>query len=381
MKTNSKIALISAITAAVMLTSCSNNITAPTASASPDSKSTTSSANIFVPYTENDSSTEDSIAQDTAVVPPASDFKPDSKSTTNSANVSVPDTGNNSSTEDSTAQDTAVVPPASDFKYEYDAVLEGITIRAYTGTESSIRIPTEIDGDPVIAFLGEEYTEVTWLGTGYQVTGNVLNKAVTHLEFEEGFTYISGISGENVESVVIPEGVIAIGSFGEKVKSISLPSTLKYIDDSTFYNCSELSEINLPSNLVSIGYNAFAFCTSLKEITIPGSVTKVGDSAFYGCENLTTVKFEDDNQDASEIYFDIRTFKDCENLKQIVLPDNITAIPKEAFYNCVALRELVIPDGVTKIGDKAFYNCNALTAVYHNIEYNYLNFYELYTDD
>lgn len=37
MKTNSKIALISAITAAVMLTSCSNNITAPTASASPDS--------------------------------------------------------------------------------------------------------------------------------------------------------------------------------------------------------------------------------------------------------------------------------------------------------------------------------------------------------
>lgn len=340
MKTNSKIALISAITAAVMLTSCSNNITTPTASASPDSKSTT-----------------------------------------NSANVSVPDTGNNSSTEDSTAQDTAVVPPASDFKYEYDAVLEGITIRAYTGTESSIRIPTEIDGDPVIAFLGEEYTEISWLGEGYRVTGNVLNKAVTHLEFEEGFTYIAGISGENVESVVIPEGVIAIGSFGEKVKSISLPSTLKYIDDSTFYKCSELSEINLPSNLVSIGYNAFAFCTSLKEITIPGSVTKVGDSAFYGCENLTTVKFEDDNQDASEIYFDIRTFYDCENLKQIVLPDNITAIPKEAFYNCSALRELDIPDGVTEIGYNAFYNCNALTATYHEVEYNYLSFDELYTTD
>lgn len=340
MKTNSKIALISAITAAVMLTSCSNNITAPTASASPDSKSTTSSAN-----------------------------------------VSVPDTGNNSSTEDSTAQDTAVVPPASDFNYEYDAVLEGITIRAYTGTESSIRIPTEIDGDPVIAFLGEEYTEISWLGEGYQVTGNVLSKTVTHLEFEEGFTSITGISGENVESVVIPEGVTEIGSFGEKVKSISLPDSLEYIDDLTFYKCSDLSEINLPSNLVSIGYDAFAFCTSLKEITIPSSVTNVGEGAFYGCENLTSVEFEDNSQDTSDIYFGIRTFEKCKNLKQIVLPDNITAIPKEAFYNCSALRELDIPDGVTEIGYNAFYNCNALTATYHEVEYNYLSFDELYTTD
>lgn len=144
MKTNSKIALISAITAAVMLTSCSNNITAPTASASPDSKSTTSSANIFVPYTENDSSTEDSIAQD-----------------------------------------TAVVPPASDFKYQYDAVTKGITIIAYTGTESSIRIPKEIDGDPVVAFKGEQHYKSDGFSAGYYATENVLSKSVNTLNLKK----------------------------------------------------------------------------------------------------------------------------------------------------------------------------------------------------
>lgn len=58
----------------------------------------------------------------------------------------------------------------------------------------------------------------------------MLSKSVKHLEFEEGFTSITGISGENVESVVIPEGVFAIGSFGYNIKSIHLPDSLEIIE-------------------------------------------------------------------------------------------------------------------------------------------------------
>lgn len=339
MKTNSKIALISAITAAVMLTSCSNNITAPTASASPDSKSTTSSANIFVPYTENDSSTEDSIAQD-----------------------------------------TAVVPPASDFKYQYDAVTKGITIIAYTGTEPSIRIPKEIDGDPVVAFEGEQHYKSDGFSAGYYATENVLSKSVKHLEFEEGFTSITGISGENVESVVIPEGVFSIGSFGYNIKSIHLPDSLDTIEKNAFNNCRELSDVNFPINLSYIGENAFFGC-DLKEITIPPNIIEIERDAFSNCKNLTTVNFDKLNTSPEILRLEDDIFLNCENLKNVTLPDNLSYIPRGAFAGCTNLRDLSIPDSVTVIGNNAFYNCNALTATYHEVEYNYLSFDELYTTD
>lgn len=46
-------------------------------------------------------------------------------------------------------------------------------------------------------------------------------------------------------------------------------------------------------------------------------------------------------------------FRNCYDLNEVILPENLTTIGKEAFYRCDELREITIPKSVTEIGDNA----------------------------
>lgn len=50
-------------------------------------------------------------------------------------------------------------------------------------------------------------------------------------------------------------------------------------------------------------------------------------------------------------------FCGCTNLRNIVLPDNITMVGESAFRDCSALKSIIIPDNVASIGKFAFYSC------------------------
>ena len=52
-----------------------------------------------------------------------------------------------------------------------------------------------------------------------------------------------------------------------------------------------------------------------------------------------------------------RMFMNCENLEQIILPDNITSIETDAFVGCLSLKSITIPDNVTKLGSSIFTKC------------------------
>ncbi len=47
----------------------------------------------------------------------------------------------------------------------------------------------------------------------------------------------------------------------------------------------------------------------------------------------------------------------------VVIPDAVTAIGKEAFDCCDDFKSVIIPTSVTKIGDCAFSFCKSLTAI------------------
>ena len=47
----------------------------------------------------------------------------------------------------------------------------------------------------------------------------------------------------------------------------------------------------------------------------------------------------------------------------VVIPDGVTAIGKEAFMECVALTSVTIPESVTSIGNSAFCGCESLTSI------------------
>ena len=74
-------------------------------------------------------------------------------------------------------------------------------------------------------------------------------------------------------------------------KKISIPSSVKQIDEGTFYKCESLEEVlfEIPSSITSIEKCTFKLCKSLKKISIPSSVKQIDKDAFAGCSSLVSV--------------------------------------------------------------------------------------------
>ena len=106
---------------------------------------------------------------------------------------------------------------------------------------------------------------------------------ILHNTYKDGV----GIITFKAEVKTIPQGLFR-GSL--TLESISIPSSVKAIDDSAFEKCRHLKKVNLSDGLLSIGKRAFAY-TDLGNVVIPSSVLVVSSEAFSHCECLTTVKF------------------------------------------------------------------------------------------
>ena len=110
--------------------------------------------------------------------------------------------------------------------------------------------------------------------------------------------------GEEVKNISyeIPEGVETIRSKAfykcYELSEITLPSTLKSIEEMAFFRCS-IGELNLPENLTFIGKDAFSYCTAIEKVTIPATVTEIGEYAFYSCTNLLSVTMEGKEADTT----------------------------------------------------------------------------------
>lgn len=137
-------------------------------------------------------------------------------------------------------------------------------LTSYSGKDSSVSIPSTINGNSVTA-IGKNAFE-----------GNT-----------------------SIRSVSLPSGVEQIGqqAFSEctSLSAVSLPSGLETIGLGAFYGCTSLKSVSIPSGTKSIGDNAFASCTSLSSVTIPSSVTSIGDEAFDDCSSSLTIKCSKDS--------------------------------------------------------------------------------------
>lgn len=221
-----------------------------------------------------------------------------------------------------------------DFSYTVSA--KGTcTITGYSGTETELVIPAEIDGYPVVT-IGEY-----------------------------AFEYCTSLT-----SIRLPESITSIESntfYGcTSLSSITLPEGITSIESYTFYGCSSLTSITIPESVTSIGGAAFEDCSSLPSITIPDSVTAIKADAFLGCNSLTAVnitdlaawcKIEFSSQFSNPLYHGENLCLNGILVTDLAIPEGITSIRNYAFPYCTS-RTITLPDSVTSIGNLAFFCCD-----------------------
>ena len=308
--------------------------------------------------------------------------------------------------------------------WEYSVLDDGTAeITGYTGSETELAIPSEIDG----------YT-VTSIGI---------------LAFPES---------EGLISITIPDSIINIGfgafAYCDGLTSVTIPDSVISIDDAAFAYCDGLTSIivdennpvydsrdncnaiietetstlisgckntAIPDNVISIGRCSFQGCTGLTSVVIPPSVMNIDDYAFYDCISLRIIAIDNSRcalysgeetipattviyghagstaQIYAETYgrrflsygndysYNDFIFNYANGTAEIIgytgydtnltIPDivlytdtdidicTVTSIGDSAFEDHIDLTSITIPESVTDIGEFAFAGCTSLSSI------------------
>ncbi len=178
------------------------------------------------------------------------------------------------------------------------------------------------------------------------------------------------------------------------ITNLLLPDNTKAIEDGAFADCERLSVIAIPNEVISFGTQAFRNCLSLLRIPMPNQLTSIGDMAFIGCNGITEITIP-----ALVSYLGEGFVKDCQNIERInvesgntnfaskdgvlytsafdellIFPvshvgenyevlESTTRIAPFAFVNAKKLKNLILPEIMASIGKDAFIGCVNLSTL------------------
>lgn len=242
-----------------------------------------------------------------------------------------------------------------------------VTITKYTGTESTVILPSTINSWPVTkigedalkdnttitsvtipasvteigsnAFAGcTNLTSVNYAGDWSNLTIQSGNPAVQDaanaplFDFEftldntavivTNYKYNGAAADVTIPSRYKGKPVTTIGHaafFNSAVTSVTIPDSVTSISDDAFVNCPQLTNISIPNSVTYIGFFAFGSCTSLKSITLPSSLSSISGALFSGCSQLTTIHIP-----VSVTSIGNNAFADCPSLMTVTYPGSKT---------------------------------------------------------
>ena len=254
---------------------------------------------------------------------------------------------------------TAQFIPVKDDLFAEPIPKKTVTITKYTGTESTVILPSTISSWPVTK-IGEDalkdnttITSVTIPASVTEIGANAFAgctnlTSVTYGGDWSNLTIQSGnpavedaVNAQLFDFVFTPDNTaVVVIRYKGTAADVTIPSRYKgkpvtVIDHVAFYNNSAVTSVTIPDSVTAIPDYAFGFCSQLTNISIPNSVTFIGFSAFNSCTSL----------------------------ESITLPSSLSTIQSYAFYNCGNLKTIRIPVSVTSIGNYAFDVCPSLMTV------------------
>ena len=267
--------------------------------------------------------------------------------------------------------------------YTYTVSDGAATITKYTGSATTLSIPSTLGGYPVktIGNSAFDYSD--------SVTSLTIPSSVTAIE-SYAFYDCDGLT-----SVTVPGTVATVGKYVfaqcDSLKTVTVSSGVKSLDNAVFSYCPSLSKVTLPASLTTLGTYVFSHCTALTSLTIPSGVTSIGLGITSGCNALSSLTVNGANTvyhsanngvihtadkelvagckatviptNGSVTEIGYAAFDSIETLTKITIPSAITVIADSAFEYCTGLTSVVIPSSVKKIQGMAFYHCESLASV------------------
>lgn len=224
-----------------------------------------------------------------------------------------------------------------------------VTITKYTGTESTVILPSTISSWPVTK-IGEDafqdnttITSVTIPASVTEIGSNAFagctNLTSVHyagdwsnLTIQSGNPAVQDAANEQLFDFkfILNNTAVVVISYKGTAADVTIPSRYKgkpvtVIDPVAFYNNSAVTSVTIPDSVTAIPDYAFGFCSQLTNISIPNSVTFIGFSAF----------------------------RSCTSLKSITLPSSLSTIGNYAFADCPSLMTVTYPGSKTQWDDIA----------------------------
>lgn len=168
-------------------------------------------------------------------------------------------------------------------------------------------------------------------GLHYEIIGNEASLV--------GFASGSSLAKNNIPDLVIPDIVrgvpvttITANAFDrvDELETITIPSTLKKIDECAFLGCQRLIKITMScpkakKDTLKICSSAFAYCFSLEEVDIFCEL-EIEARAFLGCDKLKNIHGVIDCLEEN-------AFRDCNRIYMLNLQHN-AKIKFDAFSYC-----------------------------------------------
>ena len=223
---------------------------------------------------------------------------------------------------------------------------------------------------------------------------------------------------ENIKKVIIEDGLDNIGNYVfhdcVNLESVSLPDSIRTIGAGAFKGCKKLTEITLPAGLLRTEEGAFDDCP-LDTVTFMNPCTDIQTDfssvkTICGYDNSTAQKYAEENgiefislgekPEAIEVaggkcdyetawtldssgkltiyyspefstgvaveippHYKDELWWDDTLVNELVIMDEVKAIPENAFSCLTKIESVTIPDSVEKIGNDAFSMCTSLREI------------------
>lgn len=180
--------------------------------------------------------------------------------------------------------------------------------------------------------------------------GKVLSKVNVEVDVPNDDSKLSELISGNIEEIVIPKNITTIGRSAfayTKVKKITIPEKVTFINIDAFARCGNLTEVIMSNSVNRIDSGAFTYCNSLSKFTFPPLVKTANENVLSFCANLADIDLC--NVETLCKY----AFRDCKNLKSIIIPQTVTTIDSYVFA-ATGLESITLPSSITTLGANIF---------------------------